>query len=75
MEVLKKCRNAAWPYDEAVSLLGFHKPAIKVASSEGCRRLFALDSELMKAVDQRLSAGQDRDAHQLHTRLREGTVR
>ncbi len=51
--ILRQCREAQRPYDRALELLRFDAPAIKVASSEGCRRRFEIDGEVLAQVSQR----------------------
>lgn len=56
IETRDLCRGAELPYDVALKRLRFDQPAIKVASSEGCRRRFELDSRLLEQVDRRSAA-------------------
>jgi hypothetical protein len=52
-EILCKCRDAQHPYDRALELLRFDAPAIKVASSEGCRRRFEVDASVLEQAGPR----------------------
>jgi hypothetical protein len=53
--IVRDCREAPQPHNRAVKLLGFDKPALKVASAEGARREFKLDQTLLKTIRETLS--------------------
>jgi hypothetical protein len=54
--IVRECRSSELPYDRAVALLKFDKPAVKVASAEGARRTFNLDPTLLETIKRTLSA-------------------
>lgn len=55
VELARHLETAPYPYDEAVWQLGFHEPAIKVASSEGVRDRFPWSRQFEEAFQARLS--------------------
>jgi hypothetical protein len=54
VELARAFEAAPYPYDEAVTALGFNEPAIKVASSEGVRDRFPWSREFHDAFQARL---------------------
>ena len=54
VKLAKHLDEADYPYDAAVQRLGFHEPAVKVASSEGVRPKFPWRSEFYRAFHERL---------------------
>jgi hypothetical protein len=64
VELANVLETARYPYDEAVKRLGFDKPAIKVATSEGVRRDFPWDHSFHAEIEGRLDGplGRNRNA-------------
>ena len=55
VDLARKFDRAPYPYDKAVADLGFHQPAIKVASSEGVRDRFPWNREFLEAFQARMN--------------------
>jgi hypothetical protein len=53
-QLARELENASHPYDRAYEKLGFHRPAIRVASSERGRELYPWDKDFADNVHHRL---------------------